>query len=215
MSAKWHINDLGEVGICKAKLEPCPFDKNAGHFATKDDAYKWIKERELKKDNLLPKHKSKKDYKIASSRKDVEYIRKRRMELLQAEEDPYIKRCKSSKRLHEYQVSNEATSHYQKERIERDAEISKSFGEGELLGYYEVNHLVTSNKRSFYRKQIVEIRSNGQIVIYDHHTGSKITTFIAHSARIEGMMLLANNIPDKEFLEVARENRDAFKKLGL
>lgn len=215
MSEKWHINDLGKVGLCKAKNGNCPFDKNAGHFANKDDAYKWIKEKELEKDNLLPRHKGQKDYKVASSRKDAEHMRKRKLELAEAVKNPYIERCRSSERVHTYEVSEKATEHYREDRVERDEKIIEIFGEGELIGHYKVNQLVTSNGRSLYRDQMIEIRNNGRIIVYDYRTGSKVTTFIAHRAKIEVMMLLANNIPDESFLEIAHENRNSFKKLGL
>lgn len=44
MEVKYHINNNGDVGICKAKKGACPFGGDENHFSNEQDAYKAAQE---------------------------------------------------------------------------------------------------------------------------------------------------------------------------
>lgn len=149
----------------------------------------------------------------AISMSDKEFINERLAEMRREKRSSskYISRCKTSKKLKNYAPSKESTRHFSDERDERIKGLLEAFGQGKLVGYYKVNHLVGN----VFRQQVVEVRDNGQIKVYDFKSGKPVTTFISHKQRIEIMMLKAGEIPDKRWLKVVSENRAEADRLNL
>lgn len=234
--SRYHINKHGVPAVCKAKPGNCPLGSNDEHFESKDEAQNFIDKKNEKTHGLLPglDDKSKDTVEVekdtketkstiklplrkAKTKKDFEYIEKHKEVLKNESEDlTYIERCRTSKRLDNYEPVNEDTFHYSEHRQQRTKGLLKEFGEGNLMGYYEVDHLLDNAKTrgSRYKKQIVELRDNGIIKVYDKHNGRTVTTFIPHRARTETMMILAGEIPSKSFLTTITENKKKAKSLG-
>lgn len=217
--AKYHINKRGIPAICKAKPGNCPLGGNDSHFKTLEEAQNFIDKKNERRHGLLPKIKNyKPPYKFATTKKELEYIEKQKEFLKNESEDmTYIERCRSCKKLKHYIPVNQDTFHFSKHRQRRTQGLLEEFGEGNLIGYYKVDHLLENvkQKNARYRKQIVELRDNGIIRVYDVNTGRTITTFIPHRARIETMMILSNEIPDEDFLKKITANKRKARQLGF
>ncbi len=92
-------------------------------------------------------------------------------------------------------------------------ELTKAFGEGNLIGYYKTCELVATVTGSTEQKnQIIELRDNGLLTVYDYKTHRKITTFMAPSDRVEVTMLMAGQIPDNRMLKHIDINRAEAEK---
>lgn len=196
----YHINGKGVPALCRAKKGNCPFGGDEKHFESKDEAQYEADKMNEKTHGILPELEM---YRKAKTKDDFNYI-KAQKEYLKNESEgmTYIQRCRSSKRLENYKPVNANTLHYKDERNEKAKGLYESIGKGNLIGYYEVNHHVRSRAaNNRFRKQIIEVRDNGVLVVYDQKTGKTVTTFVGHRARIETMMILANEIPSKSLLE--------------
>lgn len=214
MKIKYHINSRGIATICAAEDGYCPFDKT-GHFSTKEEANTHAQELSKSKFGILPSNNQK--FRVATTKEDKEYVAKRLAEL-EDEQDggwTYAKRCESSKVLHGYNPSTKMTSHMRKDRLPKESGLVKEFGYGEVVGFYEVNHLNGTPAR--YQKQIVQLFDNGRMSLYDAEQGHgyKVTTFAVHRSRIEATMLLAGQIPDEHMLDTIAKNREEAQALGL
>lgn len=155
-------------------------------------------------------------YRKAQSKADYEYIRLRK-EFLKNESDKktYVERCKSCRRLNNYKPKRSGTRHFNEDRTIKARKLTQRFGEGKVIGHYEINHLVGKVKNNKYRKQIAELRDNGRLTIYDKNTGKIVTTFMAHRSRVEAMMIMSNEIPSQDFLCSVTTNRDEAAKYKL
>lgn len=220
---KFHINKHGVPALCRAKSNNCPLGKNIQHFKSKEEAQAYVDDRHKKEFGILPKenvelkvNKASWAFKIARSQKDKNYIETQK-KILKKESSKltYIERCKTSKRLKNYKPNNKTTIHFRDDRADKNMEIEKNFGKGNVVGYYEVNHLVSKISKARYKTQIAEVLDNGQITIYDKYNGKTVTTFMGHRARIEAMMLLAGEIPNNKFLGRVIDNRAKAVKLDL
>lgn len=213
--AKYHINKHGVPAPCKARPGNCPYGGDDQHFASRQEAQDFIDNKNEKDHGLLPgidKNKSL-PYKKAKTKKDFQYIKNQKEFLKNESPDmTYIERCRSCKRIDDYVPVNQDTFHYSEHRQRRTQGLLKEFGEGNLIGYYKVDHLL--GKSRHYKKQIVELRDNGIIKVYDIKDGRTVTTFIPHRARIEAMMILSDEIPDNTFLQKAIRNKSKAKRLG-
>lgn len=90
------------------------------------------------------------------------------------------------------------------------------FGEGNIVGYYRVNHLVpTGTGYAEYISQVMEIRDNGLMTVYDDETDKRITSFMATRDRVEATLLLAGQIPDQDWLDLIEHNRAEAERLNL
>jgi len=49
MTQKWHINDKGEIGVCRAEKGRCPFGDATQHFASPDEAINSPRFQEIQK----------------------------------------------------------------------------------------------------------------------------------------------------------------------
>lgn len=215
---RYHINKHGVPAVCKAQLGKCPLGSNDNHFNTKKEANNFIQQQNMKQHGLLPQVNKKdvKPYRLAKTEKDLSFIEHQKKWLQKECEDmTYIERCRSAKKLNGYIPSEEKTNHFEMSRKPREKGLYKTFGKGELIGYYEVDHIVGNLKNNDYKKQVTELRDNGIMIIYDIDTGNKITTFLPHRARTEAMMLLAGEIPNKNFLKTISENKKIARKLRL
>lgn len=155
-------------------------------------------------------------YRKANSQNDFDYI-KARKDFLKNESDKktYIERCKSCRKLRNYRSKSFGTKHFNEDRSDKAKELTKHFGEGNTIGHYEVNHLVGKIAKNKYKKQIVELRDNGRIIIYDKNSGKIVTTFMAHRSRVEAMMIMSNEIPNQDFLDNIAQNRIEAAKYKL
>lgn len=231
--SRYHINKHGVPAICRAKPGNCPLGSNDEHFGSKEEAQNFADKKNEKTHGLLPglydnpkatievekktKCTVKLPFRRAKTKKDLEYIENHKEFLKNEYEDlTYIERCRTSKRLNSYKTVNKGTFHFSAHRQRRTEGLLKEFGEGNLIGYYEVDHLLDNakTKKLGYKKQIVELRDNGIIKVYDKKDGRTVTTFIPHRARIEAMMILAGEIPSKPFLAKIIENKKRAKSLG-
>lgn len=210
---RYHINGKGVPAICKAKKGNCPFGGEEQHFDSQEDAQIAVDQAHKTTHGILPGLEM---YREAKSKDDLNYI-KAQKEYLKNESEgvTYIERCRSSKRLHNYKPLNGDTLHYKEDRNDKAKGLFKSIGEGNLIGYYEVDHHVRSRANTNrFRKQIIEVRDNGLLVIYDKNTGNTVTTFVGHRARIETMMILADEIPSKSLLENIENSKMSAKRAG-
>lgn len=155
-------------------------------------------------------------YKKAVTKADKKYIRERVNYLRKEREgNTYMDRCKSSTRLKNYRPKNSKTDHFKLDRADKSRALRKHFGKGQSVGFYEVNHIVGSrNAKNRYRKQVVEVKDTGQIVVYDKHTGAIVTTFIASRPRIEAVMTLADEMPSQSFMNQIEANSTFAKTLS-
>lgn len=223
MSNKFHINKHGVPAPCRARSGNCPLGGSEQHFNTAHEAQEAADNEHEREFGLIPKSnkgntqvKNSKYYKKALSKQDREYIRNRKDSLgKEGRGTNYINRCKSTKRLDDFVPPNEKTGHFSNDRKHRSEELTKVIGEGDLIGYYRVNHLVGVKKESRYREQIVEVRDNGRLTIYDNRTGRTVTTFMAHRQRVEVMLLQAGEIPQESMLKRVTRNRSKASKKGL
>lgn len=222
----YHINGKGVPSVCQAKMGKCPYGNKSKHFDNKEDAQAEANRTNEKEHGLLPEmntakpkiNHGNKQYIKAVSMREKNYVRERKYYLKNEVDgsDTYIERCKSCKRLENYKPEDVQTYHFKEERNYKEEGLEKVVGKGTLIGYYEVDHRVRSkDNRNGYRKQIVEIRDNGMMSLYDRNTGKKITTFVGHRARIETMMILANEIPSPSLIEKFEKNKIAADKAGL
>lgn len=153
-----------------------------------------------------------KEYRKAWKKEDLEYIENRLNELIITKpiggKKTYAERCRSVKKDHNFiPPRNVKSAHFRKERTERSNQIEETFGKGKLIGFYEVDHEVGTLKKKEFKVQMIEIRDNGSLTIYDINTGKKVTTFIAPSKRIETMLLMAGEIPDESLLKKFEKNK--------
>lgn len=205
---KWHINKHGVPAPCKAKNGNCPLGSSEQHFKTEEEARAYAHKVGKETHELLPEVKTK--TRKAKTKADYSYLASRKMQLANESSklgSVYINRCRTCRKLNNYKQAQANTVHFEQDRQDKVEGLIKLFGEGNSLGFYEVDHLVGVGKRQNYKKQIVEVLDNGRIIIYDEKTGRTVTTFMAHRARIEAMLLLNNEIPDKDFLEDISNNR--------
>lgn len=224
MSQQFHINKHGVPAPCRARKGNCPFGGSESHYSSKEEAQRAADKQNEKKFGILPRNNEIKEkpkiltHKIAKTPEQFEYIERRKNEIKNQKYDKqkYIERCKSTKKLDNYTPSTEETHHYRKERTEREEQLIKEFGEGEIIGHYKVNHLVGKDNPT-YKEQIVEVRDTGQIKVYDVNTGRTVTTFMAHRQRIEVMMLQSGEMPQEKWMRKVNENRRiaAKKKLNV
>lgn len=216
MTSKFHINKHGVPAPCKATKGKCPLGGEELHFRTFDEAQAHADKIGENSFGLLPT-RQKKEYKVAEDENDKKYIDDRlsrlRYEDKQKQKNTngrfsnYMSRCRSSEWMPDYKPSNIKSTHFINDRSRKAKTLSRQFDEGNLVGYYKVNHVVKEVKgKKMYDNQVVEIRDNGRIAVYDYNNGQKITTFMAHEERLEVMMLQAGQIPDKDFLKKAKEN---------
>lgn len=215
---KYHINSKGIPAICTADLGKCPFGDHTAHFPSLEMAQKYADAQHKVKYNILPNSNAfsltdkKQAVRKCSTRKDKEILKSRILFLKNESEDPYIKKCKEVKKLSDYKPAVVDTFHF-KERQVRADNLTREFGEGEIVGFYKVNHLQSAT--GTYKEQIVEVRDTGQLYIYDIRTGKKITTFMVHRSRLEAMFVLAGEVADESFLEKVNSNRDLSLEKGL
>lgn len=224
MSTQFHINRNGVPAPCRARPGNCPLGGDETHFKTKKEAQIEADRRneaefgifKINKKNELPIEKKEITHKKAVSIKQFQFIERRKREIRNQRYDNqrYINRCKSTERLKDYVPSADETHHYKIERGFRERLLINEFGEGKVIGYYKVNHLVGQDNQN-YKEQIVEIRDTGQIKIYDANTGRTITTFMAHRQRIEVMMLQSGEIPQEIWMRKVNENRDIASRKNL
>ena len=209
---KYHINRQGVAAPCHATLRACPYGE---HFDSLDEAQNYFKKKNTDEFGVLPKNGNLFYSKITSD-SDKEYALKRIEELKDESPRPtYIERCKYSERILDYSPNGKNTAHMENERSWKDKKLDDLFGEGTLVGHYKVNHKLGKSYNAPYKTQIVEVRDNGRITIYDYNRGHKVTTFMGHRARIEAMMILANEIPNQDFLTRVIENRILAEKENL
>lgn len=223
---KFHINKHGIPAPCKAKAGNCPLGGNEQHFDSKEQAQASVDKKHKEEFGILANdefNKSKNNkikmvspYKKLNPIKNKELFEKRK-EILRNESEgmTYIERCRGAKRLENYVPVEINTTHYDEDRQAKADELTKNFGEGKLVGHYEVDHIVGKISHSRFKKQVVELLDNGRITIYDKHSGRTITTFMAHRARVETMMILSGEIPDNRFLGRIVDNRNKATKLNL
>lgn len=211
---KYHISKDGKVRVCKAKGK-CPLGSDTLHFSTEAEAQEYLNERYKKEFGILAQRAKPVLYRKAETEEERVYIQERQLELKEESDWTYIERCRSSKRLPNYTPSGEKTRHYREDRQKRLDDLTKHFGEGDIVGFYEVNHLVGRRRRKSFRKQIAEVRDNGKLTIYNKETGKTITTFMSHRARVETMMIMAGDIPSKQLLTNVNENRYRAEELDL
>lgn len=210
--AKYHINSKGEPAICRAKKGNCPFGGADSHYDNLKAAQDEANKRNEEEYSLLPKSKTKgkktkKFYKKAT-KNHAQYIKDRKLFLKHESKSPtYIEKCRSCSRLKDpsfYKKERDReTIHFEEERKGRIDKLDSIYGEGESVGFYNVNHRL---KGRHYVDQVVEIRSTGQLIIYDKEKGHKVTSFMGHRARIETMMILAGEIPDEAFMDTVLNN---------
>lgn len=220
---KYHISKQGIPAVCKAKKGNCPLGGEEQHFETKEDAQAYSDKKNQEKFAILPElkkntnnqaRKSKPSFRIPRTAKDREYIENQKIVLKnESEEETYIERCRYSRVLKNYQPLKKSTYHHKEHRKRRVDGLKREFGEGNLIGYYEVCHKL--EKTNKYKKQVMELRDNGIMTVYDAKSKKTVTTFIPHRARIEAMMIMAGQIPDNKFLGRAIENKKRAKKLKL
>lgn len=209
MSKRFHINAKGVPEVCKAKKGRCSISDSSSHFYSWAEALMWAENSEKRKnskENIIY-HKSK----LAVTKEAEKYVKNQLKKIFEQDKnnDRYIERCKSSKRIFNFKPSKGETFHFMSDRKEREEGLCETFGEAKRIGFYKVNHLVDGE----YRDQVVELFDNGKMKIYDVKTRLLITTFIAHRQRIEVMMLKAGEIPDASFLHKVKQNRKvAFAK---
>lgn len=206
---KYHINDKGEPSICRATKGNCPFGGAGTHFNTQQEAQDEVDRRNEAEYELLPRSKPSKlnnKYVRLATELDREYVKNRKSFLEKETKAPtYIEKCRSCKRLDDtsfYLNDRHNTVHFEKERKALANKLENIYGNGDSVGFYEVDHQVKGK----YRKQVIEIKSTGQLVIYDKRKGNIVTTFMAHRARSETMIILAGEIPTDSFLHTAKEN---------
>lgn len=209
---KYHINDKGQPSVCRATKGNCPFGGPETHFKSQADAQIEVDKRNEAEYSLLPGNKHSKSSRLDSkygrfaSEKDKEYMTNRKSFLKRETSAPtYIEKCRSCTRMEDtsfYEKDKTNTKHFEKERKTLANKLENIYGVGDSVGFYEVDHQVKGN----YRKQIIEIKSTGQLVIYDRRSGNIVTTFMGHRARSETMMILAGEIPTEDFMRTAKTN---------
>lgn len=95
-------------------------------------------------------------------------------------------------------------------------QLIEVFGEGNVVGYYRVNHLVpTGTGYAEYISQVIDVRDNGLMTVYDDETDKRITSFMASRDRVEVTLLLAGQIPDEDWLDLIGHNRAEAERLNL
>lgn len=231
MGNKYHVNSKGVPAVCKATKGKCPFGGADSHYDSIEVAQKAADEKNKKEFELFvgqdeitssePKNvqtNSEKDG-LRTSKKSVAhsmtteqdktYVNKR-LSIIETDAkkeggQSYFLRFNSSERLTDYTPNGEKTLHFKEERAAREEIIKNQVGEGNVIGYYKVNHVVKDNK---YGNQIFEVRDNWQVRIYDENDGKLVTTFIPTKQRLEIIMLSAGDVPDKEWLgQISKEKR--------
>lgn len=214
---RYHVNGLGRVGLCAAVDRPCPFGGENAHFPTKEKAEKYAAKIMRDKYGTIPKDRVIRRYETVKSDKDREYVAQRLSELkMEREDNTYAERCNTSEALVDYNPSNYMTWHMRMERLDKERGLIKEFGKGKVVGYYKVYHL-NDDKNPRWQYQVTEIWDNGRISMYDYEQGhgKKVTTFAAHRARVEAIMLMAGQIPDEDLLDDITNNRERASQVGL
>ena len=222
MANKWHISKSGKPAICTAKMYPCPLGGIEEHYETQEDAYKEIARQGIKRNGWLPaaecnseKVPPKRRIKYETTLDDMYYIIARKKFLGNQRKTAYMNKLYYSKEMFGFQSSEKKTIHYKEDRKSKKDKLIEEFGEGKLVGVYEVFHNVKINKKYQDKVQIIEVLDNGRITVYDLETKKPVTTFMAHRARLEAMFLAAGQIPDEDMLEEAAANRDRSHELGI
>ena len=218
---KFHINSQGKPAICKAKKGNCPFGGYDSHYSSLEKAQEAADKQNEKEFNLLPDksvNSEKNDEKSNATifarkikKSDRPYVEARKEFLRNESPAPtYIEKvsmCKKIKNAEFYEKErNVETEHFDFARRGRIDKLESIYGEGETVGFYEVNHKVKGSK---FKWQVIEIKSTGQLIVYDKENGKKVTSFMGHRARIETMMILAGEIPYKRLLENVHKNHTA------
>lgn len=209
MGQRFHINKHGVPAPCRAQKGNCPYGGDDNHFATKEEAQIRADELNAEKYGLYSVNSgSPKVFRKAESDEDKQFILDRENEIRNQRypKEKYIDRCNTSERIDSYVPNDRTTEHIVRDRQTRTNELIDRFGEGELIGYYKVNHEVKGEDKD----QMIEIRDTGQMVIYDVHTGKAVTTFIANPQRIEITMMKAGDIPDQDWLREVDDNKFIF-----
>lgn len=220
---KYHINDKGKPAVCKAVKGNCPFGDADTHYNSKEEAQVEVNKRNQAKYSLLPGTRNKgktnnKKFVRKATKKDNAYVNGRKKFLSNETPAPtYIEKCRSATKIENYDFykkdREKETRHFDHDRKGRLDKLENIYGDGETVGFYEVDHQVKGTK---YKKQVVEIKSTGQLVIYDKHKGHKVTSFMAHRARIETMIILAGEIPDQDFMnEVTTNHTNDLKRQAI
>lgn len=213
---KYHINDKGEPAVCRAVKGNCPFGGDETHYKSKEDAQVVSDKRNEAEFSLLPGSKHKKASEVNNKQQiyarvakpeDEVYMSNRKIFLEAESPTPtYIEKCRSCERIEDYSFykkDKKDTYHFDTDRKGRKDKLENIYGEGDTVGFYEVDHQLKGNQ---YRKQVIEIKDTGRLIIYDKYKGHKVTTFMAHRARIETMMILAGEIPDQDFINKVKIN---------
>lgn len=197
---RYHINSKGVPAICKAKVGNCPFGDDDKHFNSLDEAQLSVDKAHASEHGILPGLKM---YLIANKQEEFDYIDSKKKYMIMMSDGPtYLDRCRRCERLNDYKPLDSDTLHYKEDRQEKAKGLYESIGEGNLIGYYEVDHLVKGRfGGERYREQVVELRDNGILVVYDKESGRTITTFVGHPARVESMMLIADEIPSPQLMD--------------
>lgn len=209
MGQRFHINKHGVPAPCRAQKGNCPYGGDDNHFDTKEEAQARADELNAKRYGLYSINSDRpKVFRKAESDEDKQFILDREGEIRRQKypKEKYIDRCNTSERIDSYVPNNKVTEHIIRDRQTRTNELIDRFGEGELIGYYKVNHKVKGEDKD----QIIEIRDTGQMIIYDVHTGKTVTTFIANPQRIEVTMMKAGDIPDQDWLKEVEDNKFIF-----
>ena len=95
-------------------------------------------------------------------------------------------------------------------------QLIEVFGEGNIISYFKVDHLVTTDTGyAEYMYQVMEIRDNGLMTVYDDETDKRITSFIASRDRMEVTLLRAGYIPEEDWLDLVARNRAEAERLNL
>jgi len=219
---KYHVNNNGEVGICRAKKGNCPYGGGNGtenHFDTKEEAQIHSQKMLEAKNPLLPNFdsaiplKEKFGSKIDCKSNFYFHYKDYRLKKLAKNRIGYIHRCKYSKRLDNFEITKKS-DHVNNKRKRRVEFIEKELDDGEFMGYYEVYHYVAA--KGYYEVQIMEMFDNGRINIYGEN-GTNITTIVGQRTRIETVMLMADDIPTQSMLDKVDKNYqeyDTWKKIN-
>lgn len=219
MIKTFHINKRGVPEVCKAKKDKCYIGSKNAHFKSWAEAWMWIDRNATticespKEIQHLRENEFLTDSKIIITKEERNYVNKRLEELKLEDKsnDKYIVRCKSSRRIHNFKANEEKTKHFLNDRGERETVILENLGNASLVGIFEVKHI----ESHYISKQAVEIFSNGKINVYDLSSKKIITTFLAHSKRIEVVLLKAGEIPHPEFLKKCMENREYIESIEI
>lgn len=209
MGQRFHINKYGVPAPCRAQKGNCPYGGDDNHFDTEEEAQIIADELNAKKYGLYSVNSdSPKVFRKAKSDEDKQFILDREDEIRSQRypREKYINRCNTSERIDSYVPNDRTTKHIIKDRQRRTNELIDRFGEGEIIGYYKVNHKVKGEDKD----QVIEIRDTGQMIIYDVYTGKTVTTFIANPQRIEITMMKAGDIPDQDWLREVDDNKFIF-----